>query len=73
MTETNLRSRAREAGLILGELPTGPYNAITDVADVRVGHTTLNSGEGKLQPGLGPVRTGVTVMLRAEIFDSDQG
>ncbi len=60
---TTARSRAREAGLIIGELPTGPYNAITDVAGVRVGHTTLISGEGKLQPGFGPVRTGVTVIL----------
>jgi D-aminopeptidase len=56
-------TRAREAGLIIGELATGPHNAITDVAGVRVGHTTLISGEGKLQPGLGPVRTGVTVIL----------
>lgn len=63
MTEMNLRSRARDVGVILGELPTGPHNAITDVADVRVGHATLISGEGKLQPGVGPVRTGVTVIL----------
>ena len=63
---TSLRMRAREAGLIIGELPTGPRNAITDVAGMRVGHTTLISGEGKLQPGLGPVRTGVTVILPHE-------
>jgi D-aminopeptidase len=44
-------------------LPTGPYNAITDVAGVRVGHTTLFSGEGPLHPGEGPVRTGVTAIL----------
>ena len=55
--------RAREAGIVIGELLTGPHNAITDVAGVRVGHTTLRSGEGKLQPGLGPVRTGVTVIM----------
>ena len=36
----------------------GPLNAITDVAGVRVGHTTLISGEGPLRPGEGPVRTG---------------
>jgi D-aminopeptidase len=59
----NLRSRAREVGLIIGEFPTGLHNTITDVADVRVGHTTLISGEGALQPSLGPVRTGVTVIL----------
>ena len=63
---TSLRMRARETGLIIGELPTGPRNAITDVVGVRVGHTTLISGEGKLQPGVGPVRTGVTVILPHE-------
>jgi D-aminopeptidase len=41
----------------------GPLNAITDVAGVRVGHTTLISGEGPLRPGEGPVRTGVTVIV----------
>lgn len=66
MTQAKRRPRAREAGLILGEMPTGPHNAITDVAGVRVGHTTLISGEGKLQPGLGPVRTGVTAILPHE-------
>jgi D-aminopeptidase len=39
------------------------HNAITDVEGVRVGHTTLISGEGPLRPGAGPVRTGVTVIL----------
>ena len=46
-----------------GELPAGAWNAITDVAGVRVGHSTLVYGEGALQPGSGPVRTGVTVIL----------
>lgn len=50
-------------GLVRGGLPSGPNNAITDVAGVRVGHTTLISGEGPLVPGEGPVRTGVTVVL----------
>ncbi len=63
MVPTNFRLRAREAGLIIGELPIGPHNAITDVAGVRVGHATLISGEGVLRPGFGPVRTGVTVIL----------
>lgn len=44
-------------------MPTGTLNAITDVPGVRVGHTTLISGEGPLNPGHGPVRTGVTVIL----------
>ncbi len=41
----------------------GPRNAITDVDGVVVGHVTLIEGEGKLVPGKGPVRTGVTVIL----------
>jgi D-aminopeptidase len=60
------RLRLREAGLAVGELPTGPLNAITDVPGVRVGHTTLIRGEGALRPGEGPVRTGVTVILPHE-------
>lgn len=44
-------------------MPRGPINAITDVAGVRVGHTTLISGDGPLRPGAGPVRTGVTVVV----------
>ena len=57
------RPRAREVGLGIGDLPTGPYNALTDVSGVRVGQTTLVSGDGPLRPGHGPVRTGVTVIL----------
>ncbi len=57
------RPRARNAGIVVGELPTGAHNAITDVAGVRVGHVTLIEGEGPLRPGHGPVRTGVTVIL----------
>lgn len=57
------RQRARELGIVIGQLPTGPLNAITDVAGVKVGHTTLIRGEGPLVPGEGPVRTGVTVIV----------
>ena len=49
-------------GLSIGKLPPGPLNAITDVEGVRVGHATLVIGEGRLRPGTGPVRTGVTVI-----------
>lgn len=56
------RPRARELGIPF-EGRTGPNNAITDVAGVAVGHTTLISGEGKLVPGRGPIRTGVTAIL----------
>ena len=55
--------RARELGLdsLIGGTP-GPLDAITDVAGVEVGHTTLISGSGRLVVGRGPVRTGVTVI-----------
>lgn len=59
----NGRARAREIGIVLGALEPGPKNAITDVAGVRVGQTTLISGEGELVVGEGPVRTGVTVII----------
>jgi D-aminopeptidase len=48
---------------VLGALEPGPKNAITDVAGVRVGQTTLIAGEGELVVGEGPVRTGVTVII----------
>jgi D-aminopeptidase len=60
------RPRARELGITLGYLPPGPSNAITDVAGVRVGHTTLVAGDGPLVVGAGPVRTGVTVIVPHE-------
>jgi D-aminopeptidase len=49
-----VQPRARDLGIEIGRLPTGPENAITDVAGIRVGHTTLIEGED--------VRTGVTVV-----------
>jgi D-aminopeptidase len=55
------RPRARELGIPLGGEP-GPLDAITDVAGVEVGHTTLISGQGRLVKGKGPVRTGVTAV-----------
>src|SRR5919199_1585118 len=60
------RPRARELGINIGFLSPGPLNAITDVAGVRVGHTTLIEGEGALVPGQGPIRTGVTAILPHE-------
>src|ERR1700678_2071766 len=53
--ETARRPRAADIGLTVGSLAAGPLDAITDVAGVRVGHTTLNRGDS--------VRTGVTVIL----------
>ena len=63
------RQRARELGIRIGDLPTGQWNAITDVPGVRVGHVTLIAGEGPLVVGQGPVRTGVTVVVpRDDLF-----
>jgi D-aminopeptidase len=61
-TETAARPRARDLGVPFDGTP-GPLNAITDVAGVLVGHTTLIEGKGKLVIGKGPVRTGVTAVL----------
>lgn len=49
------RPRARDAGIVIGILPTGPLNAISDVAGVKVGQITLIEGDN--------VRTGVTAIL----------
>src|SRR5437868_1506906 len=53
--QTAPRPRAREAGIVVGVLPPGPLNAITDVAGVTVGHATLIRGEN--------IRTGVTAIV----------
>src|SRR3989441_7126257 len=49
------RPRAREVGIVVGVLPTGALNSITDVAGVAVGHATLIRGDN--------IRTGVTAVL----------
>src|SRR3984893_1485171 len=54
--------RARDLGVPFDGI-TGPFNAITDVAGVEVGYTTLISGQGKLVAAKGPVRTGVTAII----------
>ena len=57
------RARARELGIYIGSLPTGEYNAITDVPGVKVGHVTLKQGES--------IRTGVTAILpRDDIWEA---
>jgi D-aminopeptidase len=56
------KPRARELGVPFDGTP-GPSNAITDVAGVAVGHSTIVRGEGALKVGEGPVRTGVTAIL----------
>ena len=55
--------RTRDLGIVIGRGRPGPLDAITDVAGVAVGHTTLISGDGPLDVGVGPIRTGVTVVL----------
>ena len=61
--EASARRKPREDELKLpiGGTP-GALNAITDVAGVEVGHSTLITGSGKLVVGQGPVRTGVTIV-----------
>jgi D-aminopeptidase len=49
------RPRARDVGIVVGSLPPGPLNAITDVAGVRVGHTTIARGDS--------INTGITAIL----------
>jgi len=49
------RVRARDLGIVIGELPPGPLNAITDVDGVSVGHATVSTGED--------ARTGVTLVF----------
>src|SRR5882757_10328896 len=52
---SNTRPRASDLGLKVGILPSGPLDAITDVAGVEVGHTTIIQGDN--------IRTGVTAVL----------
>ena len=56
-------TRASDLGVRIGTGTPGPLDAITDVAGVRVGHTTIVRGDGPLRVGEGPVRTGVTVVV----------
>ena len=57
------RRRLRDLGITIGALPTGKWNALTDVPGVKVGHCTRIEGDGDLVVGKGPIRTGVTVIL----------
>ncbi len=54
------RTRLRDLGITIGHLPTGTYNAITDVPGVLVGHTTIIHDEPRI------ARTGVTVVVPRE-------
>ena len=58
------QSRPRDLGILIGVMQSGPQNAITDVAGVKVGETTLINGEN--------VRTGVTAIIphQGNLFQS---
>jgi len=64
-----IKPRARDLGIPFDGVP-GLVNAITDVAGVEIGHTTIIAGDGKMVVGKGPVRTGVTAILpRGKNYD----
>ena len=65
------KPRARDLGIPFDGTP-GQWNAITDVAGVEVGYSTLIKGSGKLEVGKGPVRTGVTAILPRGKKSADQ-
>jgi len=70
-SQDQARPRARELGVPFDGTP-GTLNAVTDVKGVEVGFSTLVSGAGKLEPGKGPVRTGVTAILPRGKESTDQ-
>jgi len=66
ITSEETRPHVKDLGIKIGRYQSGIRNAITDIPGVKVGHVTLNEGEGALKPGQGPVRTGVTVIIPRE-------
>ena len=60
------RPHVKDLGITIGRYASGEMNAITDVQGAKVGHVTIHEGEGALQAGQGPVRTGVTVIIPRE-------
>ena len=58
--------RARDLGIRIGALPTGPTNSVLDVAGVGVGHATVHRDEPDPPAGRGVARTGVTAVVLAE-------
>ncbi|MFI7522911.1 P1 family peptidase [Micromonospora globbae] len=53
------RARVRDLGVVVGDLPTGPHNAVTDVPGVLVGHTTVDDGA--------ELHTGVTAVVPSQL------
>lgn len=72
MVDSERRVRARELGIEIGSLPTGPMNAITDVPGVEVGQTTVSWGDATLPEREGPSRTGVTAIWPARDIGGDR-
>ena len=64
------RARARDLGIAPGSLPTGPVNAITDVAGIRVGHATVIEAADDEH---GEIRTGVTAIVHDALLGRDPG
>ena len=58
-----VRPHIQDFGVKIGQYESGEWNAITDVPGVKVGHFTIKEGQGALEPGDGPVRTGATVII----------
>ena len=58
--------RARDLGVVIGTLPTGPTNSVLDVAGVGLGHATVHRDEPAPPEGRGTARTGVTTLVLAE-------
>ena len=71
ITQAQSKPRARDLGVPFEGTP-GALNSITDVKGVEVGQVTLISGNGKLQVGSGPIRTGVTAILPRGKESNDQ-
>ena len=63
LTPEETRPHVRDLGIRIGRYAPGEMNAITDVQGVKVGNVTIHEGEGALQVGQGPIRTGVTVII----------
>jgi D-aminopeptidase len=71
LTSAQTKPRARDLGIPFEGTP-GALNSITDVKGIEVGQITLISGDGKLQVGAGPIRTGVTAILPRGKESNDQ-
>ena len=72
MSQIEKRTRAADLGIRIGRLPRGPYNAITDVPGVLVGHATVIEGQPETDRVEGIARTGVTVIFPQKNIWNDQ-